>query len=400
MIFSLTSLFSQSIIDFSLKIWNLNFPNQYTPFYLYGYHTHFKTVDSISISYASLTDTISFKVKPSSYSTDDLLIFYDKTHIQMKGYYDLVVSNDSDGVMILPKAVYADSINYGSNVELAGKYFHLNTDTSIFFNVYSGDGLNPNIFTSAYLVNNTYTDTLFSDSIQFISSHEINFKIDIPDSASGIYHAFITNNKDSLMYCMNKIFVHNYDVTQIDSVSPDSISNIPMGSIFQKISVYGNLTHFTSYENKVYLKSWLSEFIDSVKVINDTVLTYIIKLPIPVKQALNPTEFLYVYNPLDGLLAYPIRMDILGGIGEKVKLENISLYPNPADNKLNINIKESIYLGRMSIKIYSAEGKIIKSLSTQAASKISVDVSNLSAGIYFIHISNRNQSAALKFVVE
>ena len=399
-VFSLTSAWSQSLIDFSLKIWNLNFPNQYTSFVLYGYHTHFQSVDSVTISYASLTDTLSFKVKPSSYSTNDLLTFYDKIHIQKKGYYDLIVSNDSDGVMIMPKAVYADSLNYLSNVELSGNYYNLNTDTSITFNVYSGNGLDPNIYTSAFLISYTGEDTLFADSVQYISPHKMKFKIDIPDSISGLFHAFITNDKDSMMYCMNEIFVHNYNVTQIDSVSPDSISNFPFpGPINQKIYVYGNQTHFTSFDNKVYLNSWLSEFIDSVKVINDTLLTYNISLPIPVKQALIPSEYLFIYNPADGLLTYPIRMDFFGGINtEKAKFENIVLFPNPTDNKLNINLDEPIINQEILIEIYSPEGKIVKSLSAPAASNILVDVSPLSTGLYFIQISSNNQTAVLKFV--
>ena len=68
-----------------------------------------------------------------------------------------------------------------------------------------------------------------------------------------------------------------------------------------------------------------------------------------------------------------------------INKEDIQVYPNPAGNLLNVFVNNL----SAEIKIYSVEGKLIKRVST-AASTTSIDLSNLSNGIYLLDIVKEN----------
>jgi len=74
---------------------------------------------------------------------------------------------------------------------------------------------------------------------------------------------------------------------------------------------------------------------------------------------------------------------------------NISLYPNPAKNELNISSKNTIE----SAIIYNVLGKKVKTFTVNAMSK-SLDVSNLSRGIYILKYTANNVVGSMKFVIE
>lgn len=72
-------------------------------------------------------------------------------------------------------------------------------------------------------------------------------------------------------------------------------------------------------------------------------------------------------------------------------LENFELYPNPVDNKLNINSVSSF----ISSSLYDSQGRKIR--SGMVGNEI--DVSDLSSGIYFLEIGNdRNDIIRKKFI--
>ena len=75
------------------------------------------------------------------------------------------------------------------------------------------------------------------------------------------------------------------------------------------------------------------------------------------------------------------------------KLENISLYPNPALDKIYIN---GISSEQESIKIYSVQGKLIKEVENTSSG---IDVSYLKTGLYFIHlVSLEGNINTLRFI--
>ena len=77
---------------------------------------------------------------------------------------------------------------------------------------------------------------------------------------------------------------------------------------------------------------------------------------------------------------------------EENTLSNFSLYPNPANDELNILFNDEIE----EIKVYDLHGRVI----IEGVSEKIVDVSKLTAGLYFIELSAFSGKSIQKFVKE
>ncbi|MDD4149060.1 MAG: C10 family peptidase [Bacteroidales bacterium] len=73
------------------------------------------------------------------------------------------------------------------------------------------------------------------------------------------------------------------------------------------------------------------------------------------------------------------------------KLNNINIYPNPAQNKINIT-----GIVNSNVGIYDIYGKLIKEFNNIDSTIL--DISDMSDGVYFINISNTEGVKTMKFV--
>ena len=78
---------------------------------------------------------------------------------------------------------------------------------------------------------------------------------------------------------------------------------------------------------------------------------------------------------------------------------NISIYPIPATNTINIQLNNMV--GHISIEICNAAGKIVASTSQNAALNkiISIDISNQPAGVYFVQIKSTHENSIQKLLI-
>ncbi len=87
------------------------------------------------------------------------------------------------------------------------------------------------------------------------------------------------------------------------------------------------------------------------------------------------------------------NMNVLN-VEDSYRLSEISIYPNPASNILNI-------LGNTAsidkIDVFSITGQQIKSLASNFER---IDVEAIESGVYFLKISNNNQQKIIKFIKE
>jgi len=74
-------------------------------------------------------------------------------------------------------------------------------------------------------------------------------------------------------------------------------------------------------------------------------------------------------------------------------LLGFSMYPNPAVNRLNISAKETI----QNADIFNVLGKKVMSLDINKTSE-SIDVSNLTSGIYLVKYNVNGTTGTAKFV--
>ena len=80
-------------------------------------------------------------------------------------------------------------------------------------------------------------------------------------------------------------------------------------------------------------------------------------------------------------------------------LKNVFLYPNPTKNTLNLEIPNTISLDG-SYEIHNAIGQLIESRKISTQNDLSIDVSNLSNGVYMINLNLEGQNKVLKFIKE
>jgi hypothetical protein len=107
-------------------------------------------------------------------------------------------------------------------------------------------------------------------------------------------------------------------------------------------------------------------------------------------KVINPTA----NCPLD-TTSYRYTFDCgIAGIEDNIQNLFWSLFPNPASE--TITIKFTKYPLRETIHIYSAIGRLTKSITTSTAIT-KINIADLSSGLYYVRLKNDNQSA-LKFI--
>jgi len=89
------------------------------------------------------------------------------------------------------------------------------------------------------------------------------------------------------------------------------------------------------------------------------------------------------------------EIELFLSIEDKMQ-EQISVYPNPAENMLFVEMPTS--LQPESIIIFDCIGKEIFT-TTFNAQKISINTEDFPEGIYFIEVSSKNGRAATKFSI-
>nr|WP_321412119.1 glycoside hydrolase family 76 protein [uncultured Carboxylicivirga sp.] len=77
------------------------------------------------------------------------------------------------------------------------------------------------------------------------------------------------------------------------------------------------------------------------------------------------------------------------------KIEEIRIYPNPASEIINIKGNEAIH----SVLITDMNGSMVYSNKNMDESSLQINVGNLSAGVYIVHLQTKNQlSQKIKFI--
>ncbi|MFN0202030.1 MAG: C25 family cysteine peptidase [Bacteroidia bacterium] len=76
------------------------------------------------------------------------------------------------------------------------------------------------------------------------------------------------------------------------------------------------------------------------------------------------------------------------------------VYPNPAQNSLHLAFDQNLH-ERASVQLYNVNGQLIQTQSqAETASSLTLNLENVSNGMYFLHIQVGNQSLTKKIVVE
>src|SRR5690606_13112224 len=71
-----------------------------------------------------------------------------------------------------------------------------------------------------------------------------------------------------------------------------------------------------------------------------------------------------------------------------------SIYPNPAKSELFLTSKNNS--GNLKLIIFNLEGRLLNTQNLNFENQTSIDVSNLSSGIYFLNIEDENGTTTVK----
>jgi hypothetical protein len=104
--------------------------------------------------------------------------------------------------------------------------------------------------------------------------------------------------------------------------------------------------------------------------------------------------------PADSLVYYDLmEFDVRGATGIDEKFDGqFKIYPNPADEKLFIESSKNTQ--NLDVGIYSITGQLILNKKFQDISKIELDVSGITNGIYILKLSTDNEAYNTRIVVQ
>jgi len=94
-------------------------------------------------------------------------------------------------------------------------------------------------------------------------------------------------------------------------------------------------------------------------------------------------------------------LNYITNVSEKTTSSEISLFPNPSNNYLNIttNLSDNNFINPIHYQIINPLGESVAAGSSNV-NGFSVDVSALASGVYFIHIQNNMGNAIKRWVKE
>ncbi|WP_026776315.1 T9SS type A sorting domain-containing protein [Polaribacter sp. Hel_I_88] len=104
----------------------------------------------------------------------------------------------------------------------------------------------------------------------------------------------------------------------------------------------------------------------------------------------------YVYDDLGNRIVLNITTL---SIDAEILKNTITVYPNPTDSFLNIQLPQTILGENISIVLYDINGKQIKKSEIKVKDNSAmINVENLSKGVYLLHIKNEDKKWSQLFI--
>lgn len=115
-----------------------------------------------------------------------------------------------------------------------------------------------------------------------------------------------------------------------------------------------------------------------------------------------PDTFVVFATYLEGAIGSELVVDdlklsyTLTGISNE-KNQNVSVYPNPTNESIQIKLNSDVTLNKASVNISSIDGRLVKSFEVSNLNE-KLDVSDLNNGIYLLQIKSASESFTGKFI--
>ncbi len=83
-------------------------------------------------------------------------------------------------------------------------------------------------------------------------------------------------------------------------------------------------------------------------------------------------------------------------LGDSLLADNISLFPNPTNGDLNLNLSRN--LGNLNVNVINVSGQMVMNKAIEGLGTSTLETSRLSNGVYFAQISSDEGSTTIKFI--
>ncbi|MBN2747054.1 MAG: T9SS type A sorting domain-containing protein [Bacteroidales bacterium] len=381
------SVFAQKLISVENDIF---YQDQFFQSNILGYKTHFDT-DSNLVMFSNATDTVMFWVGPAA--NESTLYLSPTVFFPSSGFYNLTLFNNVDDTMKLPQALFVlPAKNNPIHLYHGQPYFTQAGGQHLM--IFNGSGFphfNSCLLSYAYFFRGE--DQILVDSIIAYNDQFLHVYFTLDSTDIGLYNFLYFNDVDSFLFVKNALWIQSDLKTCIREVMPDSMTNLD----WQPDTVYvkGNRTHFLSDTNYIGFSDDIIltyGYIENLMVLNDSLLKFELFLPMPVKIALYPNTFLWVFNPSDGLMFYPLLIELYGAITVPQELlAEIECFPNPANETIKLTINPALEKELM-LDIYDITGHLVMKKQLSAFTiESSIDVRHLKSGVYLLKLMSENQ---------
>lgn len=95
---------------------------------------------------------------------------------------------------------------------------------------------------------------------------------------------------------------------------------------------------------------------------------------------------------------YKWNLEVPTPVFEKPLSQHISLSPNPTSGPFELSFSEKPTSGKISVQIITYDGRIVKNITVPYSPKISLDISDLPAGLFFLKIGGGREVVTKKII--
>ncbi len=230
---------------------------------------------------------------------------------------------------------------------------------------------NDNHLNSLDITNNTDLEYLYCDHNEIAS-------LDVSNNTKLVY-IYCENNKIAALdinnnTALNYLFCENNQISSLE---------ISANTALELLSIYNNPFTTESYDNLMCSfpeAVGLAQFIPLTDSTDNNYSNFI------AANATNATDknWNVYYKVNNTSIATEGTFECINKISE-IEMSNLKLYPNPAKTMLNIvNITDE------NVSIYDITGRLVISVQTIGQEEVSINISDLSEGMYFVKVGNHN----------
>lgn len=215
------------------------------------------------------------------------------------------------------------------------------------------------------------------------SSNILNYNHLLANNTSYYYYLKITQADGDLIYTSPIWYKRN-----------DLISQYPPNSEFNSIGTFTNCVETYSFTDMSTNTptSWfwnLPGAIPSTSTLQNPIVTY------TANGIENITLIATNAAGSSAVITHTVFVDKCVGI-EDLTIEQLSIYPNPANTSININL--GTIIDKIDIKLIDMLGKEIMFTSFQGP-KTEINLKGISEGVYYLKLSDSNQHTVIKKLI-